>query len=820
MKTKLFAGAALCALAAAPAWAQGPVSGLALADFAHVSEPGPVNKATVVLDDKVVGTTGSDGRFTIPVVGPGQHQLQVILQGWMPATLTVAGSPSAQQLPDIYLATYSLLTPEAVVTATRATDKTGTAYQNVSREQLQARNFGQDIPYLLDQTPSVVTTSDAGTGVGYTGIRIRGTDGTRINVTLNGVPVNEAESHGVFFVDLPDLASSTQSIQVQRGAGPSTNGAGAFGASLNVETLGLRPKAYAEVNNSAGSFGTWKSTIMAGTGLINGHFTVDARASRVQSEGYIDRGWSRLKSLYLAGTYSDSKTLLRALVLTGYETTYQSWYGLADSLLHKNRRYNEAGTDYGQHLPAYKNQTDNYQQDYYQFLISRQLTKTLNLSVTPFWTRGGGYYEEYKANQDFARYGIRGPVYQPNSAGSLDTLTSTDVIRRRWLKTDLYGATYALQLRPTSGRVTEATLGGAFVGYRGQHFDELTWAQRGTFIPETGTRYYDEPNAHKTDFNVYARANVSINDALAAFGDLQYRTVRYELFAPDGSPNGGKSQQGINFSFLNPKAGLTYQVQSDLQAYASFAVARREPTRTDYTDTPANRRPTAETLFNYEAGLRHSSEKVQASLNGYYMRYRNQLVLSGHLDDVGNPIHTNVADSYRAGVEAQATWRPVTKLSLTGTATASRNKINNYTDYLTDYDQGGEKATAFKQTNIAFSPDLTAAYTAEYEALPGLRLAALARYAGRQYLDNTSTASRSIAPYYVQDVRLRYLWHPAAFAGLREVEMAVLVNNVFATEYVNNGYTYGYVSGGQAQYFNYFYPQAKTSFLASLNLRF
>ncbi|MBH8559688.1 TonB-dependent receptor [Hymenobacter negativus] len=751
MKTVLLAGVALCALAAAPAWAQVPASG------------------TVPTDTAIARR---------------------------------------------------ILTPGAIVTATRATDKTGTTYQNVSRDQLQARNFGQDIPYLLDQTPSVVTTSDAGTGVGYTGIRIRGTDGTRINVTLNGVPVNEAESHGVFFVDLPDLASSTQSIQVQRGAGPSTNGAGAFGASLNVETLGLRSKAYAEVNNSAGSFGTWKSTIMAGTGLINGHFTVDARASRVQSEGYIDRGWSRLKSLYLAGTYSDEKTLLRALVLTGYETTYQSWYGLADSLLHKNRRYNEAGTDAGQHQPGYKNQTDNYQQDYYQFLISRQLTSTLNLSVTPFWTRGGGYYEEYKANQGFAKYGIGGPAFQPNASGSLDTLTSTDVIRRRWLKTDLYGATYALQLRPTTGRLTEATLGGAFVGYRGQHFDELTWAQRGLNIPETGTRYYDEPNAHKTDFNVYARANVSLTDALGIFGDLQYRTVRYELFAPDGRPDGAKSQQAINFRFLNPKAGLTYQLTGSTQLYASFAVAQREPTRTDYTDTPAERRPTAETLFNYEAGLRRTAGKVQASLNGYYMRYRNQLVLSGHLDDVGNPIHTNVADSYRAGVEGQLAWQPVSKFTLTATATASRNKINNYTDYLADYDQGGEKATYFKQTNIAFSPDLTAAYTAEVEPVAGLKLAALARYAGRQYLDNTSTASRSIAPYYVQDVRLRYLWHPAAFAGLREVEMALLVNNVFATEYVNNGYTYGYVYGGQTQYFNYVYPQAKTNFLASLNLRF
>ncbi|MBJ6108979.1 TonB-dependent receptor [Hymenobacter sp. BT523] len=738
------------------------------------------------------------------------------------ALMGLATAPARAQQPPALPDTSKvrrILTPEAVVTATRATDKTGTAYQNVSRQELQARNFGQDIPYLLDQTPSVVTTSDAGTGVGYTGIRIRGTDGTRINVTLNGVPVNEAESHGVFFVDLPDLASSTQSIQVQRGAGPSTNGAGAFGASLNVETLGLRPKAYAEVNNSAGSFGTWKSTIMAGTGLINGHFTVDARASRVQSDGYVDRASSRLKSLYLTGTYSDDKTLLRALVLTGYETTYQSWYGLADSLLRRNRRYNEAGTDAGQHLPAYKNQTDNYQQDYYQFLISRQLTPTLNLSVTPFWTRGGGYYEEYKANQEFEKYGISGPVYQLAAGGGFDTLRTTDVIRRRWLKTDMYGATFALQARPASGRITEATLGGAVVGYRGQHFDELTWAQRGAFIPETGTRYNDEPNAHKQDVNVYGRLNLDLTSQLAGFADLQYRFVRYELYAPDGRPNGAKSQQATRFNFLNPKFGLTYQLRPATQLYASFALAQREPTRTDYTDTPAERRPTAETLYNYELGLRRATEKVQANLNFYYMYYRNQLVLSGRLDDVGNAIHTNVAESYRRGVEGQVTYKPVSALSLTATATVSQNKINNYTDYLTDYDQGGEKATTFSQTNIAFSPGFTAAYTVEYEALPGLKLATLVRYAGRQYLDNTSTEARSIAPYYVQDVRLRYLWQPQKW-GFREVELAVLVNNIFATEYVNNGYTYGYVYGGQTQYFNYYYPQAKTNFLASLNVRF
>ena len=814
MKTTLLAGAAL--LAAAPAWAQGPVAGLITDAQTGAALPG----ATVVLTDAPTlgATTDAAGRFRLPAVPAGPHTLHVRFVGYEAISQPLTGQAEAQQLAPLSLRVARNLTPEAVVTATRANERTATTYQNVSREQLQARNFGQDLPYLLDQTPSVVTTSDAGTGVGYTALRIRGTDGTRINVTLNGVPVNEAESHGVFFVDLPDLASSIQSIQVQRGAGPSTNGAGAFGASLNVETLGLRPKAYAEVNNSAGSFGTWKSTVAAGTGLLNGHFTVDARASRIQSDGYIDRGWSRLRSLYLAGTYSDEKTLLRALIITGYEQTYQAWYGLADSLLTKNRRYNEAGTDAGQHLPAYKNQTDNYQQDYYQFLISRQLNSKLNLSVTPFWTRGGGYYEEYKANQNFAMYGISGPVYQPHAGGGFDTLTTTDVIRRRWLKTDLYGATYALQGTFNQPFLKTFALGGAVVGYRGQHYDELTWAQRGNNIPETGTPYYSEPNAHKLDVNSYARATVALGENLSAFGDVQFRHVSYELYAPDGSPNGGKSQQTINFNFLNPKAGLTYQVTPAVAAYASYALAQREPTRTDYTDTPAARRPTAEKLHNVELGLRRTTGAFQWSANYYLMLYRDQLVLSGHLDDVGNPIHTNVRDSYRTGIELQAAARLAKGLTFSPTATISRNKINNYTDYLTDYDTNTERGTTFKQTDISFSPALTFAYTLEYEVLPGLRLATLARYAGRQYLDNTATASRSIPAYYVQDVRARYLWHPTAL-GFREIELAAVLNNVLGATYVNNGYTYGYLSGGRAQYYSYYYPQARQNFLASVNLR-
>ena len=723
-----------------------------------------------------------------------------------------------------------ILMPEVAVTATRATASTGTAYQTVSRAELQARNFGQDLPYLLDQTPSVVTTSDAGTGMGYTGLRIRGTDASRINVTLNGVPVNEAESHSVFFVDMPDLASSVQSIQVQRGVGPSTNGASSFGGSLNVETLGLRPKAYAEINNSAGSFGTWKTTVAAGTGLLGGHFALDARASRLQSEGYLDRAASRLRALYLTGTYSAKNTLVRALLMSGQEQTYQAWYGVPqDSVRRGNRRFNPAGYDFDdfagpQRATPYANQTDNYQQDYYQLLVSQQLAPGFTASLTPFWTRGGGYYEEFKARQEFAQYGIAGPVYQPNAAGTFDTLTRTDVVRRRWLKTELFGATYALQKTFDKSVVQSLTLGGAVVGYRGQHFDELHWAQRGRDIPAPGTRYYDEPEARKTDVNTYLRGNFALAEGLNLFADAQYRRVAYTVFAPLNPTE--KARQTFVFGFFNPKAGLTYQLPAGLQAFASYAQAQREPTRSDYTDAPAARRPTAERLHDFEAGLRRQQGRLQFGLTGYYMRYANQLVLNGQLDDVGNALHVNVPTSYRTGLELEAALRPpVGKLTLRGAITLSRNRILAYTDYLAIYNEAGakigEEGTAYAETTIAYSPAVVANFSPEVQPLPGLFLALPGRYVSRQYLDNTATAGRSLAGYFVQDARVRYLWAVGSKAAgaPREVEFAVQASNLLSRRYENNGYTYGYISGGATYRFTYLSPQAPASVLASLNVR-
>jgi iron complex outermembrane recepter protein len=722
--------------------------------------------------------------------------------------------------------TRSVQLSEAQINATRANGQTGTAYQTLGAKEIKDRNFGQDLPYLLDQTPSVVTSSDGGTGIGYTGLRIRGTDPSRVNVTLNGVPVNEAESHSVFFVDLPDLGSFVNSIQVQRGVGTSTNGAGAFGGSVNIETNAVRRKAYAELTNSAGSYGTWRTSISAGTGLLGadsarGKFALDARASRIQSEGYADRAFSRLRSLYLTGTYLTDKTLVRALVLTGQERTGQAWYGVPiDSVRGGNRTFNPAGLDYAdgygpQRATPYGNQIDSYQQDYYQLLVSHQLTPSISLSVTPFWTRGGGYYEEFKAGQSFSKYGYNPGLVVRNG----DTITSTDLVRRRWLQTDLYGLTWALAQTPTDARWSW-TLGGAASGYRGHHHGEVIWAELAA-PPTNEWRYYNE-HTRKSDANAYARATFQPTERLGAYADAQVRRVSYSLLTPN-EDFGPRLPNTFDFTFFNPKAGLTYTLPADLTAYASVAVAHREPTRSAYTDTPPSRRPTAERLLDYEFGLRRTAGRVQWGLNGYYMQYADQLVFSGKLDDVGNAIPTNVQDSYRAGVELTAAAELVPqRLTLSGNVTASRNRIKNYQDYVSAYDADfnfvKEEVTTYSETKIALSPELIGAATLEGVVAPGLRVALLGKHVGRQYLDNTGVKARSLNPYTVLDARVRYQ-RAVNFLGMREVEAGLLVANVLSEKYASNGFTYGYNYDGTRLDFPSIYPQATRNFLASLSLR-
>ncbi|MBC7449708.1 MAG: TonB-dependent receptor, partial [Hymenobacteraceae bacterium] len=564
-------------------------------------------------------------------------------------------------------------------------------------------------------------------------------------------------------------------------------------------------------------------TVSAGTGLIGadsagrGRFAVDARASRVQSEAFIDRGFSRLRSLYLTGTYLTDRTLVRALVLTGQERTGQAWYGVPqDSVARGNRTFNPAGYDYddfagNQRAKPYQNQTDNYQQDYFQLLLAHQLTPGLTLSATPFYTRGGGYYEEFKARQSFGDYG-----YDPGLLMQYgDTVRRTNLVRRRWLQTNLYGLTWVLTQAPVGASWT-LTLGGAATIYQGHHYGEVIWAERAA-PPTNDWRYYDE-RPRKTDANAYLRGTWQATERLSLFVDAQVRGVRYQLLAPN--PDGTRREQTFRFTFFNPKGGLTLALPSGASAYASAAVAQREPTRAAYTNTPVGRQPTAERLTDYEAGLRRTVGRWQWGLNGYWMQYRNQLVLSGKLDDVGNPIPTNVPDSYRAGVEITTAVAlvPGNRLTLSGNLTLSRNRIRQYTDYVFDYDTNAEQATAYASATIAYSPAVIGAATLEGEPLPGLRLALLGKHVSRQYLDNTATDARSLAAYAVVDARARYT-RPVRLLGLREVEAAVLVANVLSEKYASNGYTYGYRAGGARYDFTYLYPQAPANVLATLSLR-
>ncbi|WP_092102127.1 TonB-dependent receptor [Pontibacter chinhatensis] len=767
--------------------------------------------ATVVLVESNTATaTGNGGEFSFPSLAAGAYTLRVTYIGYEQGQASI-NLPQNEPV-QVALRPQALQTGEVVVSATRASEKTGTTFTNVTKQEIAERNFGQDLPYLLEQTPSVVVTSDAGAGVGYTGIRIRGSDITRINVTVNGIPVNDSESHGTFFVNMPDLASSIEDVQVQRGVGTSTNGAGAFGASMNIRTIGVDREAYAEAVNSFGSYNTWRHSVSFGSGLLNDKFTIDGRLSKVSSDGYIDRAFSDLKSYYLAAGYHGKTGMLKFVTFSGREKTYQAWDGVPEEKLKTDRTYNGF---------TYENETDNYQQDHYQLHYSKDLLPRLNLGGAFHFTRGRGYYEQYKNNQKLANYGIA-PVVLGDT-----TISRSDLIRQKWLDNYFYGATYALNYTDVAGKLN-ATLGGAWNKYDGDHFGEVIWARYAS-DSELGQRYYFN-KALKTDFNIFAKVNYQLTERLGVFGDLQYRTIDYSI---DGVDDDNRDvTQEVDFSFLNPKAGVTFQVAEGQTAYASYAVGNREPTRSDFTDKPQNTQagaanPKAETLYNVEAGyrLRGNAQATRYTLdaNLYYMDYDNQLVLTGQLNDVGSPLRTNIKDSYRAGVELAGMVNFNDVLELSSNVTFSRNKIRNYTEHLyvydADYNVEDIVETNYKETDISFSPAVVSAHKLEVQPVRGFRAAILYKTVGKQYLDNTASDARKIDAYQVADLRLRYTFKPSF---MREVELALLVNNLFNKEYVANGYTWSeqYTGDSNRYDYNYYYPQATRNFLLSLGVKF
>ena len=713
---------------------------------------------------------------------------------------------------------------EVIVSATRATAQSGMAFTNVSKGAIEKQNLGQDLPILLNFTPSLVTTSDAGAGVGYTGLRIRGTDATRINVTINGIPLNDAESQGVYWVNMPDFASSVSSVQIQRGVGTSTNGAASFGASVNINTNEFRKESYAEINNSVGSFNTFKHTIKAGTGLLNGKFTVDARLSKVSSNGFIDRAASDLKSFYVSGGYFGKKSFVRLNVFSGNEKTYQAWAGIPEARLKNdregmlafiNRNYlNQRDTDnllasnsrtYNSYL--YENQTDNYQQDHYQLVSSHQLSDKLTLNANAFVVRGRGYFEEFRDKDQLANYKL------PNVVLGTDTVSTSDIIRRRWLDNIFYGSTFSLDYNSFSK--LKLNIGGGWNQYSGGHFGEVIWA-RFASTSNIRQRYY-ESKTLKTDFNLYAKAYYQFTDKLNAFADVQIRTIGYTIHGDDNQQR--LQNHEVNYSFFNPKFGLNYAISDEASLYGSVAVANREPNRDDFTESTRQIQPQPEKLTDFEAGYRIQKRRWTASIGGYLMNYKNQLVVSGQLNDVGNPIKINVPASYRAGIELETAVMLNKKWQWNANATLSQNKIKNFTEYIIDYDDpnGGYKTTNFSSTNIAFSPNIIVGSQLIFKPMPNFELAILSKYVGEQFLDNTSNTARKLNAYFTNDLRLIYIIKPKF---CKEIVLSALANNVLNQRYESNGYTYSYVYGQQTTTENFYYPQAGRNFLVSVSLKF
>ncbi len=739
--------------------------------------------------------TDSKGRFQL-AISPNST-IAVSFVGYEPVEV------SADEANKIGLKKSNFLQDEVVVRATRADENSAMAYSNVSAAELGKSNLGQDMPILLNFTPSVVTTSDAGAGIGYTGIRIRGSDATRVNVTVNGIPINDSESQGTFWVNMPDFASSVNSVQIQRGVGTSTNGAGAFGGSVNMQTNTFESKAYGEAHASGGSFGTLKTTLKFGSGLLGGKFTLDGRLSRIVSDGFIDRASSNLISAYFSAGYFGKKSFARFNYFTGNEKTYQSWYGTpesrvngseaemkafidrnflsaadANNLLNSGRTYN---------YYTYDNQTDNYAQDHFQLITNHRLTEVWNLDLNAHYTYGRGYFEEFRPAADLVNYGIT------------NSLKSVDVIRRKWLDNDFYGSTFALNY--TGSQKIKFTFGGAWNRYVGRHFGVLQ-------DPFPGREWY-RSRSQKTDLNLYAKGNIILSSVWNAYVDMQYRTVGYRML---GTADKFLSIDSDNtYSFFNPKFGLTHQLSEKSKVYGSVSAGSKEPSRQDFVDNAAGA-PRPEYLQDYELGYERSGQKYGLQLNGYFMNYQDQLVLTGAVNSTGDAIRTNVESSYRLGLEAVLNYQLSKRLVWSGNVTLSQNRIRSFKEEIVDYDTYDMAFIHHENTDIAFSPSVIAGTTLTYTA-GAFEASLLRKYVGKQYLDNTSNDARSLNAYLTHDIRLKYTLKKGP-------ALTLLLNNVLNEMYSSNGYTYSYRYAGVMTTENFYYPQAGFNFLLGASIRF
>lgn len=751
-------------------------------------------------------TSDRTGRYAVSGLRPGAARVRLSYIGHQPVD-TVIQLVEGDNGFDPQLGANAHLLREAEVSALRAGDRAPFAKTTVTKDEIQRMNTGVDLPYLLEMQPSVVSTSDGGTGIGYTYMRIRGSDATRTNITLNGVPFNDPESQGAFLVNMPDIASSAEDIEIQRGVGTSTNGPAAFGASINLRTTAVHRDPWGLISVGGGSFNTQRYSVSAGTGLMGAtdasKFSLDVRLSSITSDGYVDRASADLKSYFLQGAWESAsrRSALRFVTFRGKEVTYQAWAGVSPQVLDTNRTYNPY---------TYENEVDNYDQTHYQLLFDQKVGQNATLNVTLFQVLGAGYYEQFREADRLSTYGIAPAVING------DTITRTDIIRRRWLDNTLTGANISLQVKLGAHRLV---VGGSYSDFANDHFGEVIWAR----YAGAGTirdRYYDN-DASKTDANAFAKLTYALNEQVDVYGDAQVRHVDYSFLGFNRDLE--NITQNVQYTFFNPKAGLLWRLHEGGRAYASFAVANREPNRNDLEETTPDSRPQSERLLDYELGYERRSGRFSTGVNAYYMDYTDQLVLTGELNDVGAALRTNVAGSYRAGVELMFAVQPVRRLLWRANATFSQNKVRGFTEYVDDWDAGEQRAVEHGTADLSFSPAVIAGSELGYRLWEkagkgNAEITWVTKYVGDQYLDNSSSRDRMLDAYLVNDLRANVSL--LGLKGVRSVEFNLTVRNIFSQLYESNGWVYSYYVDDRRTQDIGLFPQAPLNVLGGVTVRF
>jgi len=799
----------------------------------RVVDPGgdPLVGANVVEKGTTNGViTDAAGYFVITTTKP-KPVLLFTFVGYLEYEYRVEREAKTQNIGDIKMYISRMMRPEVIVTATRADEVAPVANTTVDAASLSARNVTQDLPYMLELTPSFVATSETGTGIGYTNYRIRGTDPTRINVTVNGMPLNDAESQTVFWVNMPDFGSSVNSVQITRGVGTSTNGAASFGGSMNFLTGNPSTKPYAQVSAMGGSYNTFKQNISVGTGLLKNGLSFDLRLSNISSDGYVENSFTKNQAVMFTTAWRKEKSLLKFNFIHGRERNGISWWGCPDYMLDVDRTYNPAGEyfDKDGNRQYYEDQTDNYIQTHYQLLYSFMINKKIDINAGIHYTRGDGYYEQYKEDRVLEEYGLPNVIIPglPVISGT-DTiaspnivLTESDIIQRKMMGNDFYGGTFAVNYKSKKLRVN---IGGAGNKYDGDHFGNIIWMSNPGDV-EKDYEWYRNTGT-KTSMNVFTKLNYQVVNDLFVYGDVQYRHIDYDMagYDYDLMPDGSQKDltQSHTFDFINPKAGLYYFINDKMKTYASFAVSNREPTRTNFKDATGdpNKTPLAEKLNDIEFGYMYANPSFNFGLNLYYMDYENQLVPTGEKSSVGYDIMTNVPESYRAGIEFSVGLKPFSALSIDGNVTLSQNKIKNFTSWAYAYDEmWNETLESFDlgETNIAYSPNIISSGIVSYKPISGLNISWVSKYVGDQYFDNTSNENRMLDAYWVNNLQLDYSFNTKLFS---QVQLKFMVNNILNVEYSNNAYGGIWYEQGAEQTWAYYYPQAGINFMGGLVLTF